>query len=58
MNKKIKAIILTIWFVLSIILNFILSYICQDLLTIGIISLGMSFGLIVCDKDLVNMKLF
>lgn len=58
MNKKIKAIILTTWFVLSIILSFILCFVCQDLLVLGILSLDMSFCLIVCDKDLVDMELF
>lgn len=58
MNKKLKAIILTIWFILSLLFLLIICPVYQDLLTIGILNISICTIHILSDEDLSNMDLF
>jgi len=58
MKKKIKAIVLLIWFILSIILEFIISFSYEELLTLATINLCMSLFFILDDSEIRNMQLW
>lgn len=54
MKKKIKAVVLLLWFITSLILSIILSFIFKDLVPLSILSLGVSIGLIITDEELME----
>lgn len=51
MKKKIKVVLLLLWFIISLILSIILSFIFRDLLPLSILSSGVSLGLIITDEE-------
>lgn len=58
-KKKIKAIILIIWFILSIPVSTILCLIdSYNLGAIAMLNILFPFALIISDKDLINMDLW
>ena len=56
--KKIKAIILTIWFTLSIPIGVILCLIDNNLEVIGLLNMAIPLIFIISDEELLNMKLW
>lgn len=56
--KKIKAIILTIWFTLSIPIGAILCLIDNNLEVIGLLNMAIPLIFIISDEELLNMKLW
>ncbi len=59
MLKKVKAIILTLWFVISILLSI---YLClvdyDDLEVIALLNIAIPFILIISDEKLLEMRLW